>query len=314
MREVVNSIVNKSYQKLGLSNGVGKTYTSILTTSSIALAQKYYLFFREVALGTSEIKVNEKIKAVLPDFPKVAITYSITENDEVSDENQKAINEAMQDYYEMFGAQYTTETIRAYNRNVNDRLARKKEQYLFREEQIDIVIVVDRLLTGFDAPCLSTLFIDRPPMSPHNILQSFSRTNRLFDRYKRYGQIVTFQTPAIYKEKVRESLVLYSNGGEDDVLAPEFKDIEESFIKAIKELREITPTPEMTDLLATDVQKKKFAKLFQELDKTFTSILTYSDFDRSNLENGYFIREEEIESYSGKYKNIIAELKECPQL
>lgn len=62
--------------------------------------------------------------------------------------------------------------------------------------------MVDRLLTGFDAPCLSTLFIDRPPMSPQGLIQAFSRTNRLYDQNKEYGQIVTFRSPKEYKKKI----------------------------------------------------------------------------------------------------------------
>lgn len=309
LNEVVHSIVNKSYQKLGLGNGVGKTYSAILTTSSISLAQRYYKIFKSISLGTSSIVVNERIKAVLPDFPKVAITYSISENEEASISNQKEIEEAIQDHNVTFKTEYSLETIRAYNRNINDRLARKKEKFLFREEQIDIVIVVDRLLTGFDAPCLSTLFIDRPPMSPHNLIQAFSRTNRLFDKAKKYGQIVTFQAPSIYEEKVKEALVLYSNGGENEVLAPTFEETRQSFIKAIKELREIAPNPDSVDSYVSTAQKKKFAKSFQTLDKAFTSILVYTDFDRSQLNSIYLISENEIEEYSGKYNNIIEELR-----
>ncbi|NQM52302.1 type I restriction endonuclease subunit R, partial [Streptococcus suis] len=107
-----------------------------------------------------------------------------------------------------------------YNTDLNERLARKKDKYAFREEQLDLVIVVDRLLTGFDAPCLSTIFMDRQPMKPQHIIQAFSRTNRLFDEGKKFGQVVSFQTPNKFKEKVDEALSLYSNGGEFAVLAP----------------------------------------------------------------------------------------------
>lgn len=122
------------------------------------------------------------------------------------------MKESIKDYNQEFGTNFTLETMRAYNRNINDRLARKKEKYLARSEQLDLVIVVDRLLTGFDAPCLSTLFIDRAPMQLHELIQAFSRTNRLFDKSKKYGQIVTFQTPKIFEQKVKEALILYSNG------------------------------------------------------------------------------------------------------
>src|SRR5699024_8880878 len=166
----------------------------------------------------SLVKISEETKRVLPDFPKIAITYSISENDESSIAQQDVMKKALQNYNDEFGMNFTMETIAAYNRNINERLARKKEKYLARSEQLDLVIVVDRLLTGFDAPCLSTLFIDREPMQPHSLMQAFSRTNRLFDKSKKYGQIVTFQKPKIFEQKVNEAMVLYSNGCENYVL------------------------------------------------------------------------------------------------
>lgn len=144
-----------------------------MTTSSIAQAQRYYDLFKKVKAGETSITIDEKTKRVLPDFPKIAITYSISENEEASINNQEKMKEALLDYNEEFGTKFALDTMRAYNRNVNDRLARKKEKYLARTEQLDIVIVVDRLLTGFDAPCLSTLFIDRQPMRPHDLIQAF---------------------------------------------------------------------------------------------------------------------------------------------
>lgn len=118
--------------------------------------------------------------------------------------------------------QFSLETIKAYNADINERLARKQEKYQYRKEQLDIVIVVDRLLTGFDAPCLSTLFIDRAPMRPHDLIQALSRTNRLFDARKKYGQIITYQTPVTFKKCIDKALQLYSNGGENYVLAPDY--------------------------------------------------------------------------------------------
>ena len=135
-----------------------------------------------------------------------------------NDENSQKNGEAMKRYLAYYNAYYGTncklEALTAYNDNLNDRLARKKKRYKDRKEQIDLVIVVDRLLTGFDAPCLSTLFIDRPPMNPQGLIQAFSRTNRLFDGHKEYGQIVTFRNPKEYKEKINDYLVpqeVYTN-------------------------------------------------------------------------------------------------------
>ena len=75
--------------------------------------------------------------------------------------NQQKMQMALDDYGKMFGTQYDISQIQTYNANLNKRLARKDPKFERRSEQLDLVIVVDRLLTGFDAPCLSTIFIDR---------------------------------------------------------------------------------------------------------------------------------------------------------
>ena len=200
MLKVLDIILNKSFYKLGFQNGKGKTYEGLLTTSSIQLAQKYYELLCKVKSGETSLVIDEKIKQVLPDFPKFAITYSVTENEEGSHVNQEKMQKSLNDYNEMFGTKYELSQIQGYNGNLNKRLARKDAKFKRRNEQLDLVIVVDRLLTGFDAPCMSTIFIDRQPMGPHDLIQAFSRTNRIFDKNKTYGQIVTFQAPKLFKE------------------------------------------------------------------------------------------------------------------
>jgi len=317
--EVINSIINKSRSKLGFLKGTGQTYDAILTTNSIENAGKYYNLLMKikneepivVKNEESLVKISEETKRVLPDFPKIAITYSISENDESSIAQQDVMKKALQNYNDEFGMNFTMETIAAYNRNINERLARKKEKYLARSEQLDLVIVVDRLLTGFDAPCLSTLFIDREPMQPHSLMQAFSRTNRLFDKSKKYGQIVTFQKPKIFEQKVNEALVLYSNGGENYVLAPTWEEASKEFIMAIKSLKKIADKPETTDKL-NKAEKKKFVKAFQRLDRAFTAIQVYSDFDEEFLGDTFDLIPEEFEEFHGKYKNILEELRVDP--
>ncbi|HFD1775345.1 TPA: DEAD/DEAH box helicase family protein, partial [Enterococcus faecium] len=310
MLEVIHSIINKSRKKLGFAKGVGQTYNAILTTSSIAQAQRYYDLIKAVKKEESSVKIDEATKRVLPDFPKVAITYSISENEEASISNQEKMKESIKDYNQEFGTNFTLETMRAYNRNINDRLARKKEKYLARSEQLDLVIVVDRLLTGFDAPCLSTLFIDRAPMQLHELIQAFSRTNRLFDKSKKYGQIVTFQTPKIFEQKVKEALILYSNGGEDEVLAPTWLEAKERFVEASEQLIEIMSDPvnaQIDNLNKADL--KKFVKAFQKIDKTFTAIQVYSEFDSTQMGTEFPISIDEVEIYHGNYVNALELLK-----
>ena len=311
MLAVLDAILNRSKRKLGFKNGVGNTYEAILTVKSIARAQAYYTLIKKVKNGETSLKISESVKKVLPDFPKVAITYSVTENDADSVSNQAYMEESLQDYNAMFGTHFNLATLSSYNSDLNNRLARKKERFAFREEQLDLVIVVDRLLTGFDAPCLSTLFMDRQPMKPQHIIQAFSRTNRLFDEGKKFGQIVTFQTPDRFKEKVDEALSLYSNGGESSVLAPEWPEEKAKFLEKTQALLAISPTPEQVPDLdtATEAELKRFAKAFQEFDKLFSSIQVYADYDEESILEEIGLSLEDIENFVGQYQNVIEELR-----
>ncbi len=311
MREVLDSIINHSRRKLGFQNGVGKTYTAILTVKSISMAQKYYDLLNRVKSGEYSLKVSEQVKQTLPDFPKFAITYSVSENEEDSTTNQDKMKESIKDYNNMFGTHFTIADIRSYNNDINERLARKKDRYTFRDEQLDLVIVVNRLLTGFDAPCLSTLFIDRLPMKPQDLIQAFSRTNRLFDRSKKYGQIVIFQKYETFKSAVDNALRLYSNGGENFVLAPTWQEEKRNFDQKVKEFKMIAPTPEdAPDVVSgTDEELKYFAKAYQEFDKLFASIQVYSNYDRSKVLREAGLTIGMIEEFAGKYENIMDELK-----
>ena len=96
-----------------------------------------------------------------------------------------------------------------YNQNINNRLARKGAQYQIDGQWLDIVIVVDRLLTGFDAPTIQALYVDRE-LKWHGLLQAFSRTNRVYSG-KDKGMIVTFRKPKTMADNVRNAIKLFSN-------------------------------------------------------------------------------------------------------
>lgn len=307
MLKVLDVILNKSYHKLGFQNGKGKTYEALLTTSSIQLAQKYYDLLTRVKNGETSLQIDEKVKQVLPDFPKFAITYSVTENEEGSHVNQQKMQSSLDDYNNMFGTKYEISQIQGYNGNLNKRLARKDAKFKSRNEQLDLVIVVDRLLTGFDAPCLSTIFIDRQPMGPHDLIQAFSRTNRIFDKNKSYGQIVTFQAPMLFKQCVDDAIKLYSAGGTKDAIAAEWDEIEPAFKKALAALKVSAEKP--SDVLTMSKQEKKiFVKMFQSFDKLFAQLKSFTQYEDSMLEE-YGITDEEYYDYAAHYLNVVEELK-----
>ena len=307
MLKVLEVILNKSYHKLGFRNGRGQTYEALLTTSSIRMAQKYYELLTRVKNGETSIVIDDRIKRVLPDFPKFAITYSVSENEECSHVNQQKMQESLNDYNKMFGTKYEISQIQGYNANLNKRLARKSPKYQSRREQLDLVIVVDRLLTGFDAPCMSTIFIDRQPMGPHDLIQAFSRTNRILDENKTYGQIVTFQAPVLFKECVDNAVKLYSAGGTKDALMADWEEIEPAFRKALAALRACAETPSVIPAMSK-AEKIVFVKIFQDFDKLFAQLKSFTNYEDSMLEE-YGITEDEYYDYAGHYLNVLEELK-----
>ena len=310
MLKVLDVVLNKSYHKLGFQNGKGKTYVGLLTTSSIQQAQKYYELLTKVKNGETPLVIDEKIKQVLLDFPKFAITYSVSENKDNSMVNQDKMKKSIDDYNKMFGTKFDISQIQSYNGNLNKRLARKDSKYKSRNEQLDLVIVVDRLLTGFDAPCMSTIYIDRQPMGPHDLIQAFSRTNRIFDKNKAFGQIVTFQAPVLFKECVDNAVKLYSAGGTKESVLAEWNVVEPAFKKALSALRVSAEKPE--DIASmSEKEKKIFVKIFQEFDTLFAQLKSFTNYDDSMLKD-YGITEEEYNDYVGHYKNVVEELKKDP--
>lgn len=312
MLEVLRYILSKPARLFGFRNGIGKTYNAILTVSSIKQAQAYYDLIKAVKEGRSSVKISEKTKQLLPDFPKMTITYSLTENEEDSSYNQDKMKETLKDYNQEFGTHFGLADLAGFNTDVNKRLARKEDRYLNRKEQLDLVIVVDRLLTGFDAPCLQTLFMDRKPLKPQHLIQAFSRTNRIFDKNKKFGQIITFRQPQAFKEAVDHAIQLYSMGGENYVLAPEWEDEKAKFDDKLVQFR--SHISEQAGLgidpdLADTAQLKQFAKAYQEFDKAFASIQVYGQYDQDQVYSEAGLSQDKLDSYLGVYQNVLAELK-----
>ena len=311
--EVVDYIINRSAAKLWLDAPTGESFEGLLTVGSIQEAQHYYKLFKKfVADG----KVSENIRKLLPDFPKIAITYTVGENEDGATANQSEMAASLADYNAMFGTSWDLSTLGAYNTDLNDRLARKKSKYRDRSQQLDLVIVVDRLLTGFDAPCLSTIFLDRPPMKPQHLIQAFSRTNRIFNKVKRHGQIVTLQTPELYAAKIDEALRLYTNGGMDDVQAPAWSETSERLTHAVEALKTVAATEEQVDDLQMHgslEELQAFVKAYQAVDRLIGEAQVYDEFREEMLKTTFDMSREEFEHLTGRYHNIIERIKELTE-
>ncbi len=184
-------------------------------------------------------------------------------------------------------------------------------------------------------------------MSPQNIIQAFSRTNRIFSDKKAWGQIVTFQTPALFKKAFDKALDLYSNGGGAYVQAPTYDECKERLITALTELKAFKEKPADIDISGTTATEelKQFAKLFQRFDRALAAMKTYEEWaeeaavfvantQSTDCENGeaalgdtvtpsdedigavlkgvtgIAISKADIDAYTGKYHNAISEIKD----
>src|SRR5699024_7182543 len=150
------------------------------------------------------------------------------------------------EYNEYYNTSWSLEDIERYNGDINNRLARKKGEFKQFGNHIDLVIVVDRLLTGFDAPTVQTLFVDRN-LSYANLIQAFSKTNRTIPD-KEKGMIVTYRYPATMEQNVEDATVLYSREQEKSALIyPNYEESRERFIKAYKNFQQFEVVDEAPD-------------------------------------------------------------------
>ena len=120
---------------------------------------------------------------------------------------------------------------------------------------------------------------------------------------------MTFQKPKTFEKSVKEALLLYSNGGENEVLAPTWEEAKVDFVQAIDELKDIASGP--GDIDEHNIPAlKKFVKAFQKLDRTYSAIQVYSDFNENMMGREFAILPKEIEDFQGKYKNALEVLKD----
>ena len=144
-------------------------------------------------------------------------------------------------------------------------------------------------------------------MAPQNIIQAFSRTNRLFDTNKQYGHIVTFQAPKEYKEAINEALRLYSRGGSGNPVAEDWDDVKTSFSISVKTIHNLAKTTKDIAGLSRK-QKQAFVTLFRALDHDFAHLKSFSVYEPSML-NEFNFSQDEYETYAAMYKNVMEEIK-----
>src|SRR5699024_2427936 len=285
--------------------------SAILTTSSIDMAKRYYHAIKELTKDPDWMKnefpdhpIRKGRTMEDPDFPRIAITYSLEENEGHAAESQDEMKEIMKDYNDYYNTAWSLESVERYNGDINNRLARKRAEFKEFGKQIDLVIVVERLLTGFDAPTVQTLFVDRN-LSYANLIQAFSRTNRTYpDKTK--GLIVTFRKPCTMEYNVQEATKLYSDDREESTLIyPTYVDSKKRFKKAHKEFQTIAPHIENIDEHTPVETRVEFVKAFQELNNAYEALVTYNEYN-DDMEYSSTLKDQvmTIEESVGVYNTV----------
>ncbi|MCD4647013.1 deoxyribonuclease [Bacillus mycoides] len=307
---------DNAYMKFDFKNGRPQK-SAILTTSSIDMAKRYYRAIKEMTKGPNWIEkefTNHPIRAGRtiddPDFPRIAITYSLDENTEDSKDKQTEMQEIIKEYNAYYGTAWSLTDIERYNGDINNRLARKKAEFKEFGKQIDLVIVVDRLLTGFDAPTIQTLFVDRN-LSYANLIQAFSRTNRTYPE-KTKGLIATFRKPHTMEKNVVDATKLYSEAKEESGLVyPTYEESKKRFEKAYKKIKEFVIVPGDLDEHTPMETRIDYVKAFQELNNSYEALVTYDDYN-DDMESSNSLQEQVhiLEEQVGVYNTIKGSLVE----
>jgi type I restriction enzyme, R subunit len=164
-------------------------------------------------------------------------------------------------------------------------------------DRLDILLVVNMFLTGFDAKKVNTLYVDKN-LKYHGLIQSFSRTNRIINETKSHGNILCFRN---LKKATDEAIALFSNkDAKEKILLPDYEVITQKFTQAFIQLLQIAPTLKSVDDLISEEDQLKFVQAFRELMRLKNILTSYSDFNWDDLP----MNEQNFEDFKSKYLDI----------
>lgn len=257
-----------------------KKYNALFTVSSIPLLVKYYNMFKS-------LNHNLKVGGIF--------TYGANEDlDNNPEHSRESLDKIIDDYNKMYNTNFSSSTFDAYFRDICKKI---------KNTEIDIVIVVNMLLTGFDAKRLNTLYVDKS-LKYHDLIQSFSRTNRVESETKPFGNIVCYRTT---KERVDEAVKLFSQTDSiDTVIMAPYEDYLNKFKVAVSELLNITPVVESVDSLEREEDIKAFIVAFRTVAKLLVSLRTFNEFDLDNGDTD--LNAQMFEDYKSKYYELYRRL------
>lgn len=258
-----------------------RQYNAIFTVRSIPMLIKYYDAFKK---RNTDLKIAG------------IFTFGANEDGDLETEHSRdALERMIQDYNTTFDKNYNTNTFHAYFTDVSGKV---------KNTEIDILLVVNMFLTGFDAKRLNTLYVDKR-LKHHDLIQAFSRTNRIETQNKPYGNIVCFQTN---KKNVDEAIKLFSlTDNANEILMKPYEYYRDEFKKGVEALFQQTLTPEDAEHGGDEKEQYKFILLFRELIRLMVKLKTFENFEFTEEEIG--ISQQTYEDFVGKYKKIYRELQ-----
>lgn len=288
-----------------------RTFTALFCVSNIETLIKYYELFQEKKeAGKHNLKVATIFSYQANEEDKDANGYIIEEDlnlaaEPPSDYQHQHTRDVLEgcigDYNKMFGTNFTSKDSQSFYNYYND-IARK-----VKSKQVDILLVVNMFLTGFDSKVLNTLYVDKN-LRYHGLIQAYSRTNRILDSQKSQGNIVCFRN---LKNATDEAITLFSNPNaiEEIILQP-YEDYVQRFIDAFKKLTDIAPTVDSVNSLRTEEDELEFIKAFRELMRVKNILSTFTEFSFEDLG----LEEQLFEDYKSKYLDLYDKVKTTSQV
>lgn len=214
----------------------------------------------------------------------------------VTTHKREKLDEFIADYNQLFDTKYSTKDSESFYNYYNDISKKVKER------KIDVLLVVNMFLTGFDSPMLNTLYVDKN-LKYHGLIQAFSRTNRIVNEQKSQGNIVAFRN---LKNRTDEAITLFSNKDAIEVIIMKpYEDYTAKFDEAYQKLLELTPTVDSVNDLVSEEDELEFIKAFRDLMRIKNILNSFSDFNWEDLE----MSEEHFDGYRSKYLDLWQKVK-----
>lgn len=214
--------------------------------------------------------------------------------------SREKLDEYIADYNKLYGTNFGTRTsdgFYSYYKDIAKRIKERDKEGFQDKDRVDILLVVNMYLTGFDAKKVNTLYVDKN-LRYHGLMQAFSRTNRILNDVKSQGNIVCFRN---LKNNTDEAIALFSDrNASEDILIEPYEYYVHRFNEGVKELLGIAPAPKAVDHLRDENEQLAFIKAFRALMRSLNVLTSFSVFDWSDL----FLDQQTFEDFKSKYLDL----------